>query len=113
MTVETWPGAMKASIRVPGVSRIARSGGTIVTWLQKAEKFRDAGGAGAEQRDRRRRCGRLEADREEDDLAVGLGPRDCEGVERRVDHPDVGASRLRLEKRPLSAREHGACRRTS
>jgi hypothetical protein len=40
ITVETWPGAMKASIRVPGVSRIARSGGTIVTWLQKAEKFR-------------------------------------------------------------------------
>jgi hypothetical protein len=40
ITVETWPGAMKASICVPGVSRIARSGGTIVTWFEKAEKLR-------------------------------------------------------------------------
>ncbi len=40
ITVETWPGAMNASSRRPGESRIARSGGPIVTWLQKAEKLR-------------------------------------------------------------------------
>ncbi len=38
-TVETWPGAMNASSCRPGESRIAFSGGAIVTWLQKALKF--------------------------------------------------------------------------
>lgn len=39
ITVETWPGPMKPSSAQPGASRIARSGGTIVTWLQKTEKL--------------------------------------------------------------------------
>src|ERR687886_46806 len=38
-TVETWPGPMKPSRRRSGESSSARSGGTIVTWLQKHEKF--------------------------------------------------------------------------
>ena len=40
MTVDTWPGPMKASRRMSGESRIARMAGIIVTWLQKTEKFR-------------------------------------------------------------------------
>ena len=94
---------MKASIRVPGVSRIARSGGTIVTWFENAEKFADAGRARAQERDRGRRRSRLEADREEDDLALGLGLRDRQRVERRVDRAHVGAACLRLEQRPAAA----------
>ncbi len=35
--------------------------------------------------------GRLEADREEDDLAVGVGRRQVHGVERRIDDPHVAA----------------------
>ena len=38
-TVETCPGPMKPSSRRSGDSSSARSGGTIVTWLQKQEKF--------------------------------------------------------------------------
>ena len=39
-TVHTWPGPMKPSRRRSGDSSSARSGGTIVTWLQTTEKFR-------------------------------------------------------------------------
>ena len=38
-TVETCPGPMKPSSRRSGDSSRARNGGTIVTWLQKTEKF--------------------------------------------------------------------------
>ena len=38
-TVQTWPGPMKPSRRRSGDSSSARSGGTIVTWLQMQEKF--------------------------------------------------------------------------
>jgi hypothetical protein len=40
ITVETWPGPTKPSIRVSGASRSARSAGPIRTWLQKTEKLR-------------------------------------------------------------------------
>ena len=103
ITVETWPGAMKPSSCRPGESRIALSGGPIVTWLQNAEKLRDAVGARAQERDRRRRRSRLEADREEDDLALGIATRELERVERRVDHADVRAARLGLEQRAAPA----------
>ena len=63
---------MKPSSRRSGESSSARSGGTIVTWLQKQEKFVDALRLRALQRQRGRGRGRLEADREEDDLAVGV-----------------------------------------
>ena len=39
-TVETCPGPMKPSRRRSGDSSSARSGGTIVTWLQKQLKLR-------------------------------------------------------------------------
>ena len=48
-------------------------------------------GLGALERQRRRRRRRLEPDREEHDLAVGVLARDPQRVERRVDHPHVGA----------------------
>ena len=38
-TVDTCPGPTKASRRRSGESSSARSGGTIVTWLQMHEKF--------------------------------------------------------------------------
>ena len=38
-TVDTWPGPMNPSRRRSGDSSSARSGGTIVTWLQKQKKF--------------------------------------------------------------------------
>jgi hypothetical protein len=38
--------------------------------------------------------GGLEADGEEDHLAVGVAARQLHGVERRVDHPDIAAGRL-------------------
>ena len=69
-TVATWPGPMKPSSRRSGDSSSARSGGTIVTWLHMHEKFAIALGLRPLQRERGRRRRRLEADREEDDLAV-------------------------------------------
>ena len=51
----------------------------------------------------RRRRG-LEADGEEDDLAVGIPARQLQGVERRVDHAHVGAARLVLERAAAPAR---------
>ncbi len=38
-TVETWPGPMNPSSRRSGDSSSARSGGTIVTWLQMQRKL--------------------------------------------------------------------------
>ena len=63
----------------------------------------DALGLGALQRQRGRGGGGLEADREEHHLAVGVLAGDPQRVERRVDHPHVGALGLRLEQRPLGA----------
>ena len=65
---------MKPSSRRSGESSSARSGGTIVTWLHMHEEVRDALGLRALERQRGRRRRRLEADREEDDLAVGVLP---------------------------------------
>ena len=96
---------MKPSSRRSGDSSSARSGGTIVTWLQTQLKFGDALGLGALERQRRRGRGGLEADREEHDLAVGVLLGDPQRVERRVDHPHVGARRLGLEQRPVRARD--------
>ena len=45
-----------------------------------------------------RRGGGLEADGEEDDLALGMGARDLEAVERRIDDAYVGALRLEGEQ---------------
>ena len=63
----------------------------------------DPVGAGAQQRDRRRRRGRLEPDPEEDDVPLGRAAGELERVERRVDHPHVGPTRLRLEQRAAGA----------
>jgi hypothetical protein len=60
--------------------------------------------ARAEERQGGRRGRRLEPDREEDHLAVGVLAPDLERVERRVDHPHVGAAGLRLEQRAARAR---------
>ena len=96
---------MKPSRRRSGDSSSARSGGTIVTWLHMQEKLRDALGLRALQRQRGRRRRRLEADREEDDLAIGVLLGDPQRVERRVDHADVGA--LRPSPRAACRREPG------
>ena len=92
---------MKPSRRRSGESSSARSGGTIVTWLHMQKKFGDALRLRALQGQRRRGSGRLEADREEDDVAVGVLLRDPQRVERRVDHPDVGALGLGVGERLL------------
>ena len=60
---------------------MALIGGTMVTWLEKTLKLRTLAVPGLQQRERRRRGGGLEADREEDDLAVGIVDRDAQGVQ--------------------------------
>ena len=94
---------MKPSSRRSGESSSARSGGTIVTWLHMQEKLATPSALAPHHRQRRRGRGRLEPDREEDDLAVGVRLGDPQRVERRVDHPHVGALGLRLEQRLLGA----------
>ena len=56
------------------------------------------------QRERGRGRGGLEADGEEHDLAPGIRLGDPQRVERRVDHPHVGALRLGVEQRAVRAR---------
>ena len=51
------------------------------------------------------RRGGLEADGEEDDVAVGVADGELQGVERRIDHPHVGAGRLGIEQ-ALAASGH-------
>ena len=97
-TVDTWPGPRNPDSRRSGDSRMALIGGTIVTWLQNTLKLLDPERARPHQRDRGRRRGRLEADREEHHVAVGVVDRDLERVERGVHEPDVGAARLRLDE---------------
>ena len=64
----------------------------------------DALGPRALQRQRGRRRGRLEPDREEHHLAVGVLLGDPQRVQRRVDHADVGARGLGLEQAAVRAR---------
>jgi hypothetical protein len=72
-----------------------------------AEEVLDALELRALERQRGRRRGRLEPDREEHDVAVGVRLRDPQCVERRVDHPHVGALGLGLEQRaPRSRHAH-------
>ena len=68
-----------------------------------AREVGDALGLGAHERQRGRRRRRLEADGEEDDLAVGVLLGDAQRVERRVDHPHVGALRLGVHERAVGA----------
>ena len=77
-----------------------------------AGEVRHALGLRALERERGRGRRRLEADREEDDLAVGVLARDPQRVQRRVDHPHVRPLRLRLEQRELASRARAACRRS-
>ena len=77
--------------------------GMIVTWLQKTKKLRDALLPRSEERDRGRRRRRLEADREEDHVALGVLAGDPKRVQRRVHDPHVRAPRLRVEERAASA----------
>ena len=77
-----------------------------------AREVPDALGLRALQRQRRRGRRGLEADREEDDLAVGVLLGDPQRVERRVDHPDVRALGLGLEQAALRARGRASCRRS-
>ena len=71
-TVATWPGPTKPSSRRSGDSSSAFSGGTIVTWLHMTEKFAIPSAFARLSVSAVRRRGRLEADREEHDLAVGV-----------------------------------------
>ena len=52
---------------------------------------------------RRGRRGGLEADGHEHHALVRVVARDLQGVERGVDHPDVGAGGLGVEERPVAA----------
>ena len=61
-------------------------------------EVREALGGGAVDGHGVRRGRRLEADREEDDLAVGVLPGEAHRVERRVDDPHVAAARLDLQQ---------------
>ena len=87
-------------------------GGTIVTWLENTLKLRDALGPGLQQGERGGRRGRLEADGEEDHLPVRVLDGDAQGVERRVDEPDIGPLGLGLQQVALAARAPASCRRT-
>jgi hypothetical protein len=69
-----------------------------------AREVLDPLGLRALERQRGRRRGRLEANREEDDLALRVGLGDPQRVERRVDHADVGAGGLGVEQRAVAAR---------
>ncbi len=50
------------------------------------------------ERQRRRRRGRFEADREEVNLEIRILFGELQGVERRVDHPHVHTARLELQR---------------
>ena len=103
ITVETWPGRDEAvQLQARRVEdRLQRRADRHVV-AERGEVL-DALGPRAQQRDRGRRRRRLEADREEDHLAVGVATRELERVERRIDHAHVGTARLRLEQRAAAA----------
>src|SRR5690606_39742532 len=73
--------------------------------LEDAE-VRDPEFARAPDGHRIRRCGGLEADGEEDDLAIGVPARELEGVERGVDDPHVAAARADGEEVAVRSEEH-------
>lgn len=58
---------------------------------------------GAVDRDGVGRSGGLEADREENHLAIRIGTRNREHIERGIDEPDIATPRPGAEKIPLSA----------
>ena len=79
-------------------------GGTIVTWLQNTEKFVSRPLARVQQRERRRRRGRLEPDGEEHDVACRASPTAMRSASSgEYDEAHVGAARLRLEQVPVAA----------
>src|SRR5262245_32095978 len=94
---------MKASSRMSGESRIARIAGTIVTWFENTEKLPTS-------------SSRARISVSAVDGAVVSKPiaknttcrsgcaRALQGVERRVNHPDVGAARLPFERAAVPAR---------
>ena len=98
MTVQTCPGPKKPWTRLPGASRIARDRRRHQhvrhqhAEIRQPPPLRLPDGHGV------RRRGRLEPDREEDDLAVGVGRGKIHGVERRIDDPDVAPLRLELQQ---------------
>ena len=111
-TVETWPGPMKPSRRRSGESSSARSGGTIVTWLHMTEKFAmpsafarmsvsAVDGAVVSKPIAKKTTSRS-----------GFALRDPQRVERRVDHPHVGARGLGVEQRAVASRARASCRRS-
>ena len=112
ITVDTCPGPMKPSSRRSGESRMALMAGMIVTWLQKTEKFVEPLGRRPQHGHRGGRGGGLEADRHEHDPLVRVLPGDLQRVQRRVDHPDVGAGGLGVEERARGCRAPASCRRT-
>ena len=63
-----------------------------------ARSCRGRDAAACRDRHRVRRRGRFEADGEEDDLAVGIGRRDPNRVQRRVDDPHVGAAGFQAQQ---------------
>ena len=84
-----------------GESRIARRGGGTSTWLQKIEKFSAPSAPARSTVSAVDGAVDLEADCEEDDVAVGVLACQAQRVEWRVDHSHVGPARLCVEQRPV------------
>ncbi len=112
ITVDTWPGPMKASRRMSGESRIARMAGMMVTWFENTEKLRMPLGASAHQRESGGRRGGFEADGEEHHVAVGIVLRQSQRVGGRVDNADVSAAGLVLKRTAAACPARASCRRT-
>ena len=96
---------MKPSSRRSGDSSSARSGGHDRHVAAHDAEVGHALGPGPLERERGGGRGRLEADGEEDDLAVGVLLGDAQRVQRRVDHPDVGARGLGFEQAAVRSRD--------
>ena len=107
------PAPRKPWTRLSGASRMAVITGGTRTCETSTLKFVELALAGQPDGHRVGRGRRLEADREEDDLAIGLCRGQVHGVERRVDDPDVAARRLELQQIAVASRAPAACRRTS
>ena len=104
ITVHTCPAARKACTRLSGAPRMASIAGGTVTCDTSTREVRHAQLARPPHRHRVRRRRRLEADREEDDLLIGILDRELERVERRVDDAHVPAARAHLEEIALAPR---------
>jgi len=75
--------------------------------VAKDREIRNTKFFGAQQRQRGRRRRRFETDGKKANVTIGFVLRDAQGVERRVDHANVGSAGLKLERcAPRSRNAH-------